>query len=88
MDYCDNTKVAMLKQIQALEFVAVELNLFLDTHPTEQRAINDYNVVVHRLETLKKQYEQSYGPLTNFGTSHSGAPWQWIEEPWPWDIEY
>lgn len=85
---CDN-RVAMLTQIQALEFVAVELTLFLDTHPTEQRAIQDYNVVTQNLTALKKQYEAVYGPLTVYGTSPNPTNvWRWIEEPWPWDIEY
>lgn len=84
----DSERVEMLKNIQALEFTAVELTLFLDTHPNEQRALMDYNQVTQQLRVAKSLYEQRYGPLMVFGQSPSKYPWQWIEEPWPWEIEY
>jgi spore coat protein JB len=31
-------------------------------------------------------YESRYGPLRN--TSMSGHPWAYIDEPWPWDINF
>lgn len=78
----------MLNEIMSHEFTAIELNLFLDTHPTDVRALEEYNQVTHHLRMLKHAYEQCYGPLTNFGYAHSQYPWRWIEEPWPWQIEY
>lgn len=78
----------MLKAIMALEFTAIELNLFLDTHPCDQKALMDYNMVHQQLKAAKKQYECHFGPLSNFGESPSKFPWQWIEEPWPWQIEF
>lgn len=84
----DSKRVPMLINIQALEFTAVELTLFLDTHPNDQRALMDYNQVTQQLRVAKSLYEQRYGPLMVFGNSPSKYPWQWIEEPWPWEIEY
>jgi spore coat protein JB len=81
-------KLALLKQLQALEFAAVEFNLYLDTHPNDQRALAEYNRIVQQIDVVKKQYECYFGPLFNFGMSPSGSPWRWIEEPWPWEIEY
>lgn len=78
----------LLKKIQEVEFTALEINLFLDTHPENMEALMDYNKYVYELDQLKKLYEMKYGPLLNFGFSPSQYPWQWINDPWPWEIEY
>jgi spore coat protein JB len=78
----------MLTNIMQIEFAAVELNLYLDTHPTDRRALDDYNAVTRQLRDLKNQYQRVYGPLVNFGHSPSQAPWRWVEEPWPWEVEF
>lgn len=80
-------QAAMLKRLQEMEFVAVELNLYLDTHPCDEEAINDYNCAVEVLRQMKKGYEAEFGPLFNFGWGgFSERPWQWAEGPWPWEI--
>lgn len=81
-------RMQMLIDIMALEFTAVELNLFLDTHPGERRALDAYNATVEQLDELKREYEARFGPLTNFGYSDSDYPWRWVEEPWPWQINF
>nr|WP_276538691.1 spore coat protein CotJB [Dehalobacterium formicoaceticum] len=75
----------LLRKIQEVEFACVELNLFLDTNPEHEEALCDYNRFTEELMNLKNMYEARYGPLTNFGGSPSRFPWQWIEEPWPWE---
>ncbi|NPV29204.1 MAG: spore coat protein CotJB [Firmicutes bacterium] len=82
-------QVRMLREIQELEFAALEMNLYLDTHPEDETALSTFNSLVSRLAGARRAYEAEYGPLINFGhSSPSRLPWQWIEEPWPWDIEY
>ncbi|MDD3652983.1 MAG: spore coat protein CotJB [Desulfotomaculaceae bacterium] len=76
----------MLLEIQQLEFTAIELNLYLDTHPDDQQALNLYNSVVPQLRQCIEAYEQRFGPLFHFGMSTSRQPWQWICSPWPWDL--
>jgi len=78
----------MLKEIQELEFVAVELNLFLDTHPEDQAAHRDFYTVRDKLMALRKRYEEICGPLTVAGATPPHHRWLWIESPWPWEIEY
>ena len=75
----------LFKKIQEIEFTAVDLNLFLDTHPTCKQALMDYNTVTCELMQLKKVYEAAHGPLTNFGYSPSQYPWRWVDDPWPWE---
>lgn len=77
----------LMSKIRELEFAAIDLNLYLDNHPTCQQALTDYNTISQNLMSLKKMYEANYGPLTNYGTSLSSYPWRWVDEPWPWEIE-
>ncbi len=81
-------QLAFLRQIQEVEFAALELNLYLDTHMDDQRALMEYNQHVKHLAMLKQQYEMCYGPLLNFGFSPSQYPWQWLQGPWPWEQVY
>nr|WP_315117139.1 spore coat protein CotJB [uncultured Clostridium sp.] len=88
MDKC-NTKSdrsQLLRKIRELEFAAVELNLFLDNNPHNQRALDHYNCITADLVKLKRRFEIEFSPLTNFGNAQSKCPWGWVEEPWPWEI--
>ncbi|GAB6158474.1 spore coat protein CotJB [Desulfotomaculum varum] len=79
----------LLMQIMQLEFAALELNLFLDTHPDCQESLTQFNKIHQELMQCKRTYEQTYGPLCNFGFSpNTGNYWQWINSPWPWEIKY
>ncbi|WP_026487049.1 spore coat protein CotJB [Caldanaerobius polysaccharolyticus] len=78
----------MLKKIQELSFMAIELTLYLDTHPHDQNALAHYNIITQQLNALKQSYEQRHGPFIAYGFSPSAYPWQYINEPWPWQIEY
>lgn len=81
-------RLGMLKEIQELEFAAVELVLFLDTHPQDQAALRDFYAVQSKFLAAVKRYEDIYGPISFFSTSPGKFPWQWIEDPWPWEIDY
>ena len=77
---------SQLEEIQAVDFVLVELNLYLDTHPQDLDAIKQYNDTSLRSMELKRNFEQQFGPLMHFGKSFSGYPWSWNETPWPWQV--
>ena len=81
-------QLALLQEIQALEFTCVDLNLYLDTHPTDPNALADYNTTVQQLAVRKAEYAQAYGPFMGFGQETVCPSWTWICEPWPWEIEY
>ncbi|MBS4199530.1 spore coat protein CotJB [Bacillus sp. FJAT-49732] len=76
----------LLEELQAVDFVILELALYLDTHPNDHDAIQQYNAYVQMRKTLKKQFEQEFGSLTSFGSSYSKYPWDWEEAPWPWQV--
>ncbi|WP_425059325.1 hypothetical protein SCACP_40090 [Sporomusa carbonis] len=80
-------QLMLLRKIQEMEFVAIELNLYLDTHPCDDDALNDFNCAVEMLKKYKEKYECEYGPLLNFGFGGlSRQPWQWAQGPWPWEL--
>ncbi|MBC8591531.1 spore coat protein CotJB [Wansuia hejianensis] len=76
----------LLVEIMEINFVLVETALYLDTHPNDENALRLHNNSSHRYHQLLDMYEAKYGPLRN--TSMSGYPWAYIEEPWPWDIDF
>lgn len=81
------TRETLLKQLSALDFVAVDLQLFLDTHPNDKDALNQYNQINAQAAALRQQYESTCGPLWSF-RSASQYPWQWINDPWPWQYNF
>lgn len=76
----------MLKELQEIDFVLVELNLYLDTHPMDNLALQQFNQTAQKRQLLAGQFELKYGPLMNSGHSFSRSPWQWIDTPWPWQV--
>jgi spore coat protein JB len=76
----------LMEQLQQIDFVLVELTLYLDTHPDDLEAINQFNHYVKEKKKLKKAVENIYGPLQQYGNSYSGYPWNWNDSPWPWQI--
>jgi spore coat protein JB len=82
----DNAYHDLLLEIQQVDFILVELNLYLNTHPDDQAAIAQYNDYAQRSMQLKKNFEAIYGPLFHFGGSFSTVPWTWSSSPWPWQV--
>ena len=76
----------LLEQIRALGFVKVELELYLDTHPTCPTALDYYRRTVDALERLTEEYHNQYGPLVASGNL-STEKWNWVNGPWPWQNE-
>ena len=72
----------MLMQIKELNFAVIELGLYLDTHPEDQRALCLHRKYVKELKDLKDKYQKVYGPLSIY---HPCNKWRWLEEPWPWE---
>ena len=69
----------LLLELQELDFVLVELTLYLDTHP-DDTAINQFNDFSYKRRVLKQKMEEKY-ELQQFGNSYSNAPWEWSKGP-------
>lgn len=81
----DLSREELMNTIHELRFAAIDLNLYLDTHPECKPALMDYNNITKDLKAVTSIYESRYAPLTNFGYSESKYPWAWVDEPWPWE---
>ncbi|NLM36047.1 MAG: spore coat protein CotJB [Clostridiales bacterium] len=81
----DKKKLELLEQIMAIDFMVVDLNLYLNTHPMDKDALAKYNSFAMQSKMLRESYERLYGPISQGSTS--SYPWQWIKEPWPWEYE-
>ena len=77
-------KEDMLLDIQRLHFMCVDLNLYLNTHPHEIAAVNDFNYYSEQFKEAVNNYEATYGPLTNFGYSFMDEHASWQNSKWPW----
>ncbi len=78
------SKDALMREVQAACFAAYDLQLYLNTHPTDSRAMMMYTAAVQRKKALTEEYEKAYGPIT--ADSAAGTmPWQWIKSPWTWE---
>jgi spore coat protein JB len=78
---------ALLRQITILDFMAVDLQLFLNNNPDNEEALTMYNDLIESGLTARRQYEQHFGPLTGF-RSPGQEGWPWKNDPWPWEAEF
>ncbi len=74
----------LMNRISEVQFICVELNLYIDTHPDDAAALNDYHTYSGLLRDLITEYEAEYGPLQGFGQSpiQTGS---WVCSEWPWE---
>ena len=80
----NNQKDDLLYKVQMYTFTLKDLGLYLDTHPTDESILMEYQKVRRNLENAKKKYEDSYGVLSSNDVT-SDDKWTWINNPWPWD---
>ena len=78
----ENARREMMMKIRELDFAIIELGLYLDTHPDDQKALCLHREYCREVKDLKDKYQKVYGPLTIFYPCNK---WRWLEEPWPWE---
>lgn len=78
----DMRRQEMIAQIKNLDFAIIELGLYLDTHPDDQRALCMHREYCKQTKDLKDKYQKMYGPLTIFYPCNK---WRWLKQPWPWE---
>ena len=80
-------KCEMMKKIQEMSFAIVDLNLFLDTHPDCEQALELFKKLSASLKSLKSDYQNQYGPLYATESSNQ-TPFSWVSDDnkWPWEF--
>lgn len=74
-----------LAELQALEFVVLELGTYLDTHPNDAEALQMFQQFAAMERSARAKYEERFGPLTR--DVSAGENFQWLNGPWPWNYE-
>lgn len=88
----------LLTQINETSFVVNDLTLYLDTHPTDEQALDQFAEAHQKRRTLLEEYQQKFEPLTidclrfdshNEDNSFCAYPGQrhfhWTDGPTPWE---
>ncbi|MCL2235631.1 MAG: spore coat protein CotJB [Defluviitaleaceae bacterium] len=76
----------VLKKLSIVDFMLLDLGLYLNNNPTCQNGLALHNQASKDSETLRKQYEENFGPLRMCTENHA-SDWQWTKSPWPWESE-
>jgi spore coat protein JB len=88
----------LLSQITEISFTVNDLNLYLDTHPLDENALNAFKEAMTQRKHLLQTYADNFEPLTmncicpdsnNKTKSHTKYPDQrhftWSDGPLPWE---
>ncbi len=81
-------KARLIRQIHSLDFSIKEMELYLDVHPKNQRALKLLADLRQKRKALKDAYEQRFG--AHIVTTHDVPAedrWRWIDSPWPWEAK-
>lgn len=80
-------KYDLLDRIQSTQLDALKLNMHLDVFPNDKKSKDEFEKLSYELDCLLSEYQNSFGPLSNFGLSYIENPVLWTSDPWPWDNE-
>ena len=75
-----------LAELQALEFVVLELGIYLDTHPDDAEAFALFKQYVEMDKSARAAYEKANGPLTRKAAAENDS-FTWLQDPWPWTYQ-
>ena len=74
----------MMHQLQALSFAIQELGLYLTTHANDREVLELYWSYIRLGKQGREKYVEQYGPLCV--TDLTPGSFQWLNDPWPWDL--
>lgn len=74
----------LLQFINVVSFQVTDTQLFLDSHPMDEEALNYFNYYMDLRRSALQAYADQYGPLT-IDTANPTNRWIWAEQPWPWE---
>ena len=70
--------------IMMLGFCAVDMMLYLDTHPDDEEALNYFNQRTALYNAAKQSYQEQFGQLNAFSEQERSS-WDWNTAPMPWE---
>ena len=83
-----NDKKRLTRQIHSLDFSIKEMELYLDVHPKNHRALHLLSELRRKRKALIEIYEQRFGPyIVTTDDVPAEDHWHWIHSPWPWEAK-
>lgn len=81
-----NEKAMLKRKIYEYDFALHELNLYLDSHPTSEKAFALLKEYRKMREAIVKQYVEKYGNYVNtVDDAKAEGCFAWLKGPWPWE---
>ena len=81
-----NEKMMMKRRISAYDFAIHETELFLDTHPRDQKALHMLREYRRRRQEEVAKYEARFGKyIVTTDDVPANDCLEWIDSPWPWE---
>lgn len=75
----------LLNMINEVSFSVIDTQLYLDTHPCDEKALTHFQECSKMRNQALKEYAKLYGPLTiDTAAASCNERWSWINDPWPW----
>ena len=81
-----NEKEQLFHDIGVIDFVIVEMQLYLNTHPTDKEAMDYLSHYVRMKNQAMREYAMKFGPLSiSDADGCQQNEWKWGMQPWPWE---
>ncbi len=80
----DELPATPLTELMAIDFVADELELYLDTHPEDGEAFALYQTMLALQQEARERYVRTCGPIRQ-SDMLSAERYTWLDSPWPWE---
>ena len=71
-------------ELMAIDFVAHELGLYLDTHAKDEEAFVLFQNMLALRKEAQRRYTELYGPIQK-SCLLNAERYTWLSDPWPWD---
>lgn len=79
-------KKELKRRIFELDFAIHELVLFLDSHPTNHKAMELLCEYRKKRSECVEMYEEHFGDfIVHVDDVPASGCWQWLKGPWPWE---
>lgn len=73
-----------MAELMAIDFVADELELYLDTHADDEEAFGYYQNFLALQKEAHERYARHFGPIQQCDQLGMNS-YSWLKDPWPWE---
>lgn len=83
-DVSNEQRRKKLHDIGIADFVLTDLMLYLDTHPSDQKAMEYFNHYARIKTQMEREFARDHYPLRK-DLAESNRDWRWGSAPLPWE---